>query len=506
MNKKFLTQIIASLFFLIVLSLIDVLMSISAESSLNQEINFAEMNHYIESQMNKHGLKGVSLAITEGDQIVYLKGYGTAGEKRPMTPQTPMYIGSQSKSFTGLAISQLVQAGKIDPSKPVIDYIPDFRIADQNATRKITINHLLHHVSGLSEAGFIAILPDTASKQDLIDALAEATLTAPIGTKFQYFNVGYDVLAIVIENVTGITYDQYINENIFIPLEMSNSFTDPIVAREHGLSQGYTRFFGFPVPTEQPHREYEVSAGYIISSAEDLAKYAIALLNDGKFKNLEIINKDGLQMLFKPVQNYGMGWFISPDRFFHGGANETFRAEIDLIPSRKLGIVLLINQGYMVDHFISGPQVMNGVREIALGKEPQSISSGWSVRTIGSGLLVLVLGLITLQTFNFLKLSKWKERAKNWSVIKTIWEVAISFIIPTVILVVVFSQIKGFFGTRFNWTYQILMMFRSLPDISILMIVGSVPDYVQGFIKLFWAINQKKRRLVNRQAHEMEIG
>lgn len=495
MNKKFLSQIICCLFFMIVLALFDILMTISAASTSNQKINFDNIDLYVQGQMNKHGLKGISLAITEGDQIVYLKGYGTAGDKRPMTPQTPMYIGSQSKSITGLAISQLVQGGKIDPSKPVKDYIPDFRVADQNATRKITINHLIHHVSGLSEAGFTAILPETASKQDLIDALAAATLTAPVGTKFQYFNVGYDVLAIVIENVTGIAYDQYINENIFTPLEMSNSFTDPIVARENGLSQGYTRFFGFPVPAEQPHREYEVSAGFIISSAEDLAHYAIALLNDGKFRNSEIINKDGLRMLFKPVQNYGMGWFISPDRIFHGGANETFRAEVDLIPSRKLGIVLLINQGYMVDHFISGPQVMNGVRAIALGKEPLSVSSGWSVRTIGSGLLVLVLGLITLQTFNFLKLSKWRERAQNWSVIKIIWEVAISFLIPTIILVVVFSQVKGFFGTRFNWSYQILMMFRALPDISVLMIVGSVPDYIQGFIKLYWAINQKKSKL-----------
>jgi CubicO group peptidase (beta-lactamase class C family) len=498
MNKKSFVQIISCLFFMIVLAFFNLLPTISAASTSGQKINFDDIDNYVQGQMNKHGLKGISLAITEGDQIVYLKGYGTAGEKRPMTPQTPMYIGSLSKSFTGLAISQLVQAGKIDPSKPVIDYIPDFRIADQNATHKITINHLLHHVSGLSEAGFTSILPDTATKQDLIDALAAATLTAPVGTKFQYFNVGYDVLAIVIENVTGITYEQYINENIFIPLEMSNSFTDPIIARENGLSQGYTRFFGFPVPAKQPHREYEVSAGFIISSAEDLAHYAIALQNDGKFINSEIINKDGLRMLFKPVQNYGMGWFISPDQIFHGGANETFRTEMELFPSKKLGIVLLTNQGYMMDHFISAPQVMNGVRAIALGKEPSSVSSGWSLRTIGSGLLVLVLGLITLQTFNFLKLSKWKERAKNLPVLKIIWEVAISFIIPTIILVVVFSQVKGFFGTRFNWTYQMLMMTRNLTDIMILMIVGSVPDYVQGFIKLFWAIKQNKSKLAAR--------
>ena len=465
---------------------------ISATPQVNQSIDFDTIDTYIQGQMAKHGLKGVSVAITENDKIVYMQGYVTAGNNQPMTAQTPMYIGSQSKSFAGLAIAQLIQAGKIEPTAPVINYIPEFKIADLEASQKITINHLLHHTSGLSEAGFTEVLPEEATTQDLLIALQKAELTAPIGFKFQYFNYGYSLLSVVIENVTGMSYESYLQKNIFDPLEMKNTFTSPEKALEKGLSQGYSRFFGFIVPARQPHRVYDLASGYLISTAEDLAHFSIALLNNGVYEGNQLVPGNRFQMIFQPVQGYGMGWFIDQDRIYHGGANETFRTEMELFPSRKIGIVLLTNQGYMMDHFISAPQMINGVRAIVLGEDAPAISSGWSVRVIGNLLGVLVLGLILLSVKNFRDLSTWRTRSSGRSTGKLIWDVAISFIIPTVILVVVFSQIKGFFGTRFNWTYQILMMFRSLPDISILMIVGSVPDYVQGLIKLYWACGKKK--------------
>ena len=475
---------------LLLLLLFPNFMLVSSQAS--GSIDFASIDTYIQGQMRKHGLQGVSLAITENDQIVYLQGYGTAGNNQPMTAQTPMYIGSQSKSFAGLAIAQLIQAGKVELNTPVVDYIPEFSIADPEATQKITIYHLLHHISGLSEAGFTEVLPEESTPQDLVVALQKAELTAPIGSTFQYFNYGYSLLSIVIENVSGMSYEAYLQENIFNPLDMNNTFTSPEKAQEYGLSQGYSRFFGFTVPARQPHRVYDLASGYLISTAEDLAHYSIALLNNGVYEGNQLVPDNRFQMIFQPFKGYGMGWFIGANRIYHGGANETFRTELELFPSRNIGVVLLTNQGYMMDHFISAPQMINGVRAIVLGQGAPAVSTGWSVRVIGYLLGVLVLGLILLSVKNFRDLSTWRERSKSWSTGKRIWDVAISFIIPTVILVVVLSQIKGFFGTRFNWTYQILLMFRTLPDIAILMIVGSVPDYVQGFIKLFWLLNGKK--------------
>ncbi len=486
--KKPQLQILSMFLVLSIILSINFHYAIGAPPQSPQMIDYPELDSYIQSQMQKHGLKGVSLAITQDDEIIYLKGYGAAGKNQPMTAQTPMYIGSQSKSFAGLAIAQLIEAGKITPNGPVVKYIPEFRIADEADSQKITLNHLLHHISGLSDAGFTEILPDDASTQDLLVALQKAELTAPVGRDFQYFNNGYSLLSVVVERVSGVSYETYLQENILIPLEMKNTFTNLEAAREKGLSQGYSRFFGFTVPTRQPHRIYDFAAGYLISTAEDLAHFGIALLNNGEYNGEQLISGSYYRMLFQPVQGYGLGWFIGQDRYYHGGANEAFRTEMELFPSKKLGIVLLTNQGYMMDHFISGSQMINGVRAIVLGNTPPDASSGISVRVIGYLLGALVLGLILLSIKNFRDLTTWKTRSQNWSTGKLIWDVAISFIIPTAIMVIVFWQVKGFFGTRFNWTNQIIMMFRTLPDISILMVFGSIPDYVQGFIKLFWAL------------------
>ena len=468
---------------------------VDAGSVSRSELDTDALDAYITGQMSKHGIKGISVAVTSKTEIIYLKGYGTAGDGRPMTPQTPMYIGSQSKSFTGLAIAQLIEQGRIDPNEPVQTYISWFKVADEEASGKITVAHLLHHTSGLSEAGFTVILPDDATNEDAVRALASANLTAPIGTKFQYFNVGYDVLAVIVQNVSGMKYEDYIQQNIFDPLEMTRTYTDPVIARENGLSQGYSRFFGFTVPQKQPHRNFEVSAGYIISTAEDMAHYSMAMDNAGFYKGNQLLTVKGMDMLFAPVQGYGMGWFVEQGHIFHGGANETFKTYVDVYPLRDMSVVLLINQGYMLDHYISAEQIFKGVEAIVLGRIPPPVTDGWSVKYIGWALFAFVLALSIFQIRNLLSLRDWVERARGWSTGKKIWDTAISFLIPTIILIVIFSQLKSFYGYRFNLTYQLINMSRMLTDITILMIVGSVPDYVQGFVKLFWLLSGKTHQI-----------
>jgi CubicO group peptidase (beta-lactamase class C family) len=469
-------------------------MPVGAETASSVGFDAQALDAYISGQMSKHGIRGIALAVTSKNEIIYLKGYGTAGGGRPMTPQTPMYIGSQSKSFTGLAIAQLIEQGLVSQSDPVQKHIQWFRVADEDASAKITVGHLLHHTSGLSEAGFTVVLPEDATDAKAVRALASATLTEPIGAKFQYFNMGYAVLAMIVQNVSGMTYEDYIQKNIFDPLEMTRTYTDPELARENGLSQGYSRIFGFTVPQRQPHRVYELSAGYIISTAEDMAHYAMAMDNAGVYKGKQLLTARGMDMLFAPVQGYGMGWFVEQGHIFHGGANETFKTYVNIYPLKDMSIVLLINQGYMLDHYISAEQIFKGVEAIVLGRVLPPVTQGWSVKHIGWALLAFVLALSALHIRNFLALRGWRERAQHWSTGKKVWDTAISFLIPTVILIVVFSQLKAFYGYRFNLTYQLVIMSRALTDIAILMIVGSVPDYVQGFIKLYWLVSGKTHK------------
>jgi CubicO group peptidase (beta-lactamase class C family) len=464
---------------------------ISAAPDLAGEIDLPALDAVIAAQMAKHGLPGVAVAVIEGGEIVYLEGYGSAGGRRPMTPQTQMFIGSQSKSFTALAVAQLAEQGQLDLNAPVRTYIPWFRVADEEASGKITINHLLHHTSGLSEAGYGVLLPDDATPEEAVRSLARARLTAPAGTKMQYFNLGYAVLSYLVEVVSGERYADYVRAHIFEPLGMSASTADPAAAR--GVAQGYSRLFGFPYPVRQGAPAYAVGDGYIISTAEDMARYAAAMLKGGA----GLASQAMMKRIFTPgLDAYGMGWIIvdGGGKIFHGGANEAYRTEVNLYPGRGRAFVVLANEGHQVDHFVSAKQLTDSVEAVVLGLIPPPVNQGWSVRRIGWGFGIFVLILVALQIRNFLALRGWRERAPQMSPAKRAFTVAISFIIPVVILIIVFSQIKGFYGSRFNLLTSAFYFRLGLPDVFILLLIGTLPDFIQGGIKLRWALSDKAMR------------
>ena len=180
-------------------------------------------------------------------------------------------------------------------------------------------------------------------------------------------------------------------------------------------------------------------------------------------------------------------------KIYHGGANETFRTDLNLYPDNDLGFVLLVNIGHQLDHYISSPQLTGAVEAALFGVAPAPLSQGWSVRWVGWGVGLLVLGLLVLHTYNFVHLTGWHARTRSMSLVKVTFDIAISFVIPTAILIFVFSQIKAFYGYRFNLWPTMVMLPRATPDVFILMLVGSLPDYIQGFMKLSLLIVGKTR-------------
>ena len=336
------------------------------------------------------------------------------------------------------------------------------------------------------------LLSNGATAEQAIRSLAKARLTAPVGTKFQYFNLNYCVLAYIVEVVSGESYAGYIRAHILAPLGMNASTADPAVAQ--GLAQGYSRLFGFPIPVRQGVPAYGVGAGYIVSTAEDMARYAIAMMNGGG----GLVSPAMARRMFTPgLGSYGMGWTIvdGGSKILHGGANEAFRTEVNLYPRRDRAFVLLTNEGHQVDHFVSAKQLADSVEAIMLGQAPPPVSQGWSVRWPGWALGGLVLILIAVHIRNFLALRGWRERARRMKPGKRVFDIAISFIIPTVILIVVFSQIKAFYGSRFNLLTSAAYFRLGLPDVFILLLIGTLPDFIQGGIKLIWTLAGRRKRV-----------
>ena len=192
--------------------------------------SFAEIESFVQNEMAAQRIPGLALGIVEGDRIAYVRGFGRADDSGiEVTPQTPFIIGSVSKSFTALAVMQLVEAKRIELDAPVQRYVPWFRVADEKASAEITVRHLLNQTSGLSTKTGRSFqgdgdTSDTALEQ-AVRKLDSAELTAPVGSKHQYSTVNYSVLGLIVQTVTGQSYESYVQARIFDPLQMGNSYT-----------------------------------------------------------------------------------------------------------------------------------------------------------------------------------------------------------------------------------------------------------------------------------------
>jgi CubicO group peptidase (beta-lactamase class C family) len=164
----------------------------SKGSAQSTALDTAKIDVHVEAVMASSRIPGVALGIVHEDRIVYLKGYGDAGNGGPVTPKTLFDLASVSKPFTALAVMQLMEDGKVDLDQPVQEYLPEFQLADATAAARITVRHLLSHVSGLSTfSGRQHFFSENNSPEALAEYvrdLKDVRPTAPVGSKFQYSN------------------------------------------------------------------------------------------------------------------------------------------------------------------------------------------------------------------------------------------------------------------------------------------------------------------------------
>jgi CubicO group peptidase (beta-lactamase class C family) len=335
----------------------------------------AAIDAYIEERIQALKIPGAALAIVQGDQIEYLQGYGVADSAgREITPQTPFMLASVSKSFTALAIMQLAEEGRLDLDAPVREYLPWFQIADESAASEMTVRQLLYQTSGFSETDGNRINLDTNMAEDALSAsmkrLTRTELIHAPGTAFEYSNINYGLLGAIVETVSGESFESYIQQNIFAPLEMEHSYTSMSEAEAGGATHGTYPFFGLPVRYDQmmPYSRAVTPWAGLFSSAEDLAHYLIAHLNEGGYQGNAILPPEGVSQLHSPGvevnqwTSYAMGWWINPnfdlasqdqsDRLSsyaipvvisHEGSWAAFRTVALMVPGQKVGVVLLMN-------------------------------------------------------------------------------------------------------------------------------------------------------------------
>lgn len=233
-----------------------------------------------------------------------------------------------------------------------------------------------------------------------------------MGEQYQYSNLNYNILGLVIEVVTNKSYKEYINEFIFKPLEMNNSYVNPKDDTNNTIATGYQTVFGLKIPTKQLIHEGTVSSGYLISSAEDMANYLILQLNKGNFKGKSILSANAMTTMHRPSAPtegntyYAMGWEVNNEGIFHSGWTENTYSKIML--DGEYGISLQINSmDYL--NLNEYDAILSGINQILHNEKPFiSHSNPFFKYLIIDLVLHAITALIIWSTYRILKPKKRK--------------------------------------------------------------------------------------------------
>jgi len=341
-------------------------------SVLAQSSKTADRLNGIDTLFNRilkdQGVAGFAVAVVKGDEVIYSKGFGyrDVENKKPVTPNTLFAIGSASKAFTGSLLGLLRKDGKLSFEDKAVSLLPQLRFYNEEMNSQIILRDLMAHRTGLSRYDFSWLLFNTANRDSIIARVKYMKPTAAVREKWFYNNFMYLAQGMIVERLSGKTWEQNIKEKFFTPLEMTRSNTDiKAFQQDSDASLPYT------LTKENEIKKvdyYNINgmgpAGSINSSVNDMANWLKVWISGGSFKKKEILPVDYVreaassQMVMEPelpgahddifLANYGLGWMIGSYRGHymveHGGNINGFSANVAFLPSDQLGVVVLSNQ------------------------------------------------------------------------------------------------------------------------------------------------------------------
>jgi CubicO group peptidase (beta-lactamase class C family) len=316
------------------------------------------------SSLKSTNAPGAAVLVVRDGKPVFRQGYGVTDLRtlRPINAQTNFRLASFTKQFTATCIMLLVHDGKLRYDEHLTEIFPEFPAYG----RAITVRNLLNHTSGLPDYEDILMkqYPDTPPEKipQILDAgvlkLLEQQSSGkfPPGTKWEYSNSGYAVLAMIVERVSGKPFGQFLHDRIFAPLAMNNT-----LAYEKGKNEVPNRAYGHTKEgdtfkeTDQSPTSAVLGDGGIYTSIDDLTKWDRALRDHTLLSEAEmqpartpVHVADGLPTSEGRTVSYGFGWFLDPykdhRRMWHDGETIGFRTTIQRFPDKKMTVIVLANR------------------------------------------------------------------------------------------------------------------------------------------------------------------
>ncbi len=322
--------------------------------------DFSALEQRAAREVDSGNVPSLAVAVVQDGRIVYERAFGHAdlAARRAATVHTAYALASASKPITATALMQLARRGKVDLAEPVQRYLAPLtlRAPDGSTFAAPRLQQLLDHTSGLGTYAHIHYAEAIASVPTFAQTLARfGVLMQPPGRIAEYSNLGYGVISHIIEQRSGLGFGEYLERNVFAPLEMTDAFVDTPGARDTDIALPYDAKNG-ALP---PLRNDTPGAGNIHASAHDLARFALLHLDPAATRGTVLKPADVQRMQRKAdpkaLQHYyahtyyGLGWYVRPDDggqrvVWHEGGMPGASSIIKLLPERHIGVVVLANK------------------------------------------------------------------------------------------------------------------------------------------------------------------
>ena len=324
---------------------------------------------YMDQLLKDWNTPGIGVGIVINDKLVFAKGYGYRdyGRKLPFTPTTLCPIASNSKLFTAVAAGMLVEQGKLTWDKPVRDAVPTVQFYNDQLNNNVTLRDMLSHRTGVTRHDLIWF-KSPFTRKELFEKLKYLEPQQPMRETFLYNNLMFSAVGYIIELKSGKTWEKYVRENIFEPLDMNTStytISDMLKLPDHGVPYREKRdsFELYQIPYYED-TEGVAPAGAIISNINELSHWLVALMNDGSYNGKQVLPPNVLKATMQPAiglpnalgealgywevlnPDYGMGRQTASYRghlmTFHGGDLPGFHSQVSFLPNEKIGVIVLV--------------------------------------------------------------------------------------------------------------------------------------------------------------------
>lgn len=335
------------------------------------QISSTQVDEVVNRTLTAFNVPGIAVAIVKDGKVIHAKGYGVKSilTKEKVDSNTLFGIASNSKAFTSAALAILVDEGKIKWDDKVIKYLPNFKMYNDYVTNEFTIRDLLTHRSGLGlGAGDLMFWPDGSNftPKDVIENLRYLKPVSAFRTKYDYDNLLYMVAGEVVQVASGKSWCEFVEERIMKPLDMNKSTASYVRLKDStNIIAPHVPIDGKLKVIKRYQNQILDAAGGIYSNVNDLSKWTIMQMNNGKY------GPEGKQLFSQKEHNemwqlqtiipaatrapnnthfsgYGLGWFLSDVKGYkqvsHTGGLEGIVTQVTLIPELQLGIIVLTNQ------------------------------------------------------------------------------------------------------------------------------------------------------------------